>query len=147
MRDGLLLGGWARTGRLTGIITRLDADEVTIFEPGERTSATVRRGEVTAIPAGAVTVTVSVDLPLPHGVGEDSLRRWVAALTDPVLRERAAAALKDAGQDQAPALPNVNVVLTPADTSEAVCLCGATTPTRGANIECAACGRQAVAAP
>lgn len=146
--DELRLGAWARAGRLTGLVVGMDDDSVSVFEPGERRLAKVGRGEVQAVPAGAVRVTLSVDIPLPHGVGDETLRRWMAALTDPVLRDRAAAALRDAGMDTGPALPPVDDVLTPATGDDAVCLCGARTPADGrSEVACAACGRSAVPPP
>lgn len=144
----LRLGAWARAGQVTGLVVALDDASATVFEPGERRLATLARAQVQPVPAGAVRVTLSMEVPLPHGVGDATLRRWMAALTDPVLRERAATALEEAGMDTGPALPSVDDVLTPAAGDDAVCLCGARTPTAGRDeVACAACGRSAVVPP
>jgi hypothetical protein len=144
----LRLGMWARAGNLVGLVAAIGDDEVTLFDPGQRQMARVAPSELTLLPAGAVTVTVRVDLPLAHGLDEAELRRWVASLTDEVLREQAADALAHAGLDQAAALPAVRVDVQAAETSGAVCFCGARTPApEGAALPCSACGRQAVAPP
>ena len=143
-----LLGSWVRAGGVTGVVSGVHGDTVSVFEPSERRMATVQRADVEPVPAAAVRVTLTVDLPLPHGVGEDSLRRWVGALTDPVLRERAQEALQAADQDIGAALPTVDVTLTPSEGPAAVCLCGARTDPQGAaSVRCASCGRVAVAPP
>jgi hypothetical protein len=145
--DELLLGGWARSGAIVGLVAAVDGENVTLFDPGERTRTTVARGDVEAVPAGAVTVAVSVDLPVPHGVDEHTLRRWVATLTDSVIRDRAYAALAEAGLDEGAALPSVRVDVRPVD-SGSICLCGAKTPApAGAELRCTSCGRLAVGAP
>ncbi|MPZ86975.1 MAG: hypothetical protein GEU81_02670 [Nitriliruptorales bacterium] len=145
---GLRLGMWAKAGNLVGLVAAIGEDEVMLFDPGQRQIARVAPGELTLLPAGAVTVTVRVDLPLAHGLDEAELRRWVASLTDELLRERAAGALADAGLDGGAALPSVRVDVQAAETSGAVCLCGARTPApEGAAVPCSACGRQAVAPP
>lgn len=143
----LLLGGWARSGSVVGLVAELDGEQVTLFDPGERTRTTANREEVEALPAGGVTVSISVDVPVPHGVAEHTLRRWLASLTDPVLRDRAYAALAEAGLDEGAALPNVRVDVRPAE-GGSVCLCGARTPAPpGAELRCTNCGRLAVGAP
>jgi hypothetical protein len=148
MTDGPRLGSWARGGGITGLVTRIDDDEIALFEPGERRIAAVARAEVEQMPAAAVRITITGDLPLPHGVGEETLRRWAAALTDPLLRDRASAALEDAGQDVGPALPEMEVELLPAEGDDALCLCGARTPSPDQQpVACRVCGRQAVTPP
>jgi len=143
----LLLGGWARSGTIVGLVAAVDGEQVTLFDPGERTRTTVARTEVEAVPAGAVTVSVSVDLPVPHGIDEHSLRRWIASLTDPHLRDRALAALTESELDEGAALPSVRVDVRPVE-SGSVCLCGARTPApAGAELRCTSCGRLAVGAP
>lgn len=133
---------------MTGLVAAVEGERVTVFDPGARRQVTVAGAEVTPLPAGAVTVTVTVDLPLAHGLDEDELRRWVASLLDPVVRERAAEALLVAGLDQGAALPPVRLDVLAAQTSGAICLCGARTPAAsGAAVACMACGRQAVARP
>jgi hypothetical protein len=142
------LGSWARAAGLVGLVAAVDADSVTLFDPGERTMAHVARGEVEAVPAGAVTVTVTVDLPVPHGVDEQSLRRWAAALTDLTTRERAAQVLAEQGLDPGAALPNARVSVRAMEGTTAICLCGAKVPApEGARLPCPACGREAVGAP
>ena len=143
----LLLGAWARSQGMIGLVAALDAESVTLFHPGDRTQSTVPRAEVEVVPAGGVTLTVSVDLPVPHGIEEAALRRWVASLTDDVLRERAYAALTDANLDPGAALPSVRLDVAPV-ASGTVCLCGAKTPAPpGAEVRCSSCGRLAVGAP
>jgi hypothetical protein len=145
--DELLLGTWARSGEMVGLVAALDAEHVTLFDPTERQQTTVPRAEVAPVPAGAVTVSVTVNLPLPHGIAEEGLRRWVASLVDERVRDRAYAALHDAGLDEGAALPTARVDVAPVE-SGTVCLCGARTPgPAGAEIRCTACGRLAVGAP
>lgn len=145
--DELLLGGWARAGTFVGLIAAADGERVTLFDPGERQRTDVSPSDVTVLPSGAVTVRVAVDLPLPHGVDETTVRRWVASLVDLSLRERAYAALAEAGLDEGAALPDARVTVDPVDHGT-VCLCGARTPApAGAEIVCSNCGRLAVGAP
>ncbi len=142
------LGSWARTGGLVGLVAGVDGDRIRLFDPAERQAATVDRADVELLPAGAVTVTVTVDLPLPHGMDESAVRRWVAALTDLSLRDRAAAALTEQGLDPGAALPDARVTVDPVAGTTAVCLCGARVPApAGARLECPSCGREAVGAP
>lgn len=146
--DGPRLGSWARTGEMVGLVAAVAADEVALFDPAERQVARVPRGELQPVPAGAVTVTVTVDLPLAHGLDEDAVRRWTASLLDGVLRERAAAALTEAGLDPGAALPPAHVDVSASTTGGAVCLEGHRSPAPdGTAIACPACGREAVARP
>ena len=143
----LLLGSWAKSGSFVGLVVAADGETVTLFDPGERQRMDAPRPDVQALPAGAVTVSVTVDLPLPHGVDETTVRRWVASLTDLTLRERAYSALADAGLDEGAALPDARITVGPIDHGT-VCLCGARTPApAGAEIVCSNCGRLAVGAP
>ena len=143
----LLLGGWARSGQFVGLVVAADGETVTLFDPGERQRLDAPRADVDALPAGGVTVTVRVDLPLPHGVDETTVRRWVASLTDLTLRERAYAALAEAALDEGAALPDARITVDPIDHGT-VCLCGARTPApAGAELVCSNCGRLAVGAP
>jgi len=142
------MGAWARAGGLVGLVAASRDGEVTLFDPAARQMTRVPQAEVTLIPAGAVQVTLSVDLPLAHGLAEDDLRRWLATLTDPVLRERAYAALAEAGLDEGAALPVVRVDVRTPPSAGAICLCGARTPLAdGVTVACPACGRQAVSRP
>lgn len=146
--DGPRLGSWARSGDLVGLVAAVDADEVAVFDPAERQVVRVPRGELLPVPAGAVTITVAVDLPLAHGLGEDAVRRWTASLVDGVLRERATAALSAAGLDPGAALPEARVEVSASMTDGAVCLAGHRSPAPdGAAVACATCGRDAVARP
>lgn len=146
--DGPRLGSWARSGGLVGLVAAVTDDEITLFDPGERHMAAVPRDQVESVPAGAVTVTVTADLPVPHGVDEASLRRWIAALTDLDLRDRSATALRDAGLDAGAALPDARVSVRALEGTVAVCLCGAKVPApTGARIACPNCDREAVGPP
>lgn len=142
------MGAWARAGALVGLVAATRDGEVTLFDPAARQVTRVPEADITLVPAGAVRVTVSIDLPLAHGLDEDDLRRWVACLTDPLLRERAYAALAEAGLDEGAALPDVRVDVRTPESAGAICLCGARTPAPdGVSIACPACGRQAVSRP
>ena len=143
----LLLGSWARSGAAMGLVAAVDGESVTLFDPGDRTRTTVPRAAVEALPAGGVTVSLSVDLPLPHGIEDHTLRRWIASLADPHLRQRAHDALAEAGLDPGSSLPEVRLDVRAIE-SGSVCLCGARTPARaGAEMRCSRCGRLAVGAP
>lgn len=147
-QEPLALGAWARAGDLTGVVAAADADTVTLFDPGRRRMARVPHAEAVAVETGAVTVSLRVDLPLPHGLGEDALARWVASLADPAIRERARDALAEEGLDEGALLPEVRLDVEPAATSGAVCLCGARTPAPdGTHVVCRSCGREAAARP
>lgn len=144
----LRLGGWGRAGDLVGVVAALDDDGVTLFDPGERRMTRLPAADVLPLEAGAVTVSLRVDLPVPHGLGEQALIRWAASLADEDVRRRARAALAEAGIDEAVMLPQVRLDVEPVSTSGAVCLCGARTPAAdGTSVACAACGRQAVTRP
>jgi hypothetical protein len=136
----LRLGAWARSSGFIGLVAGHGDGEVALFDPAARQVTRVPAEAVEPIPAGAVSVTLRLEVPLAHGLAEDDLRRWVASLVDGVLRERAAAALHEAGLDQGPALPEVTVEVRPADGRDALCLAGHRTPP-GA---CVVCGREAV---
>ncbi|HVL99301.1 MAG TPA: hypothetical protein VM324_08420 [Egibacteraceae bacterium] len=143
-----LLGSWARASDVTGVVAALATDTVTLFDPGNRRMAEVSRADLTPLEAGAVTVAVHVDLPVPHGLSQEALLRWVASLADTVVRQRAREALTDAGLDDAVTLPDVRLDVQASTTGGALCLCGARTPTPdGTSAVCGACGRQAVAPP
>ena len=145
--DELPLGSWARAGTFVGLVVAAAGERVTLFDPGERQRTDVARAEVAPLPAGGVTVTVTADLPLPHGVDEATVRRWIASLTDLTLRERMYAALTDADLDEGAALPDARVTVNPV-ASGTVCLCGSRTPApAGSELICSNCGRLAVGAP
>ena len=129
-------------------MARVDGDRVTVFDPAQRRQHEVPAAAVTPVPAAAVRVTASVDLPVPHGLDEHDLRRWVAMLIDPVLRERAGAALAAAGLDPGVSLPMVTMSAIALDDGASRCLCGVTTastttaPAAATPAACPACGRQ-----
>lgn len=136
------LGQWGKAGELVGLVAAVDGDEVTLFDPAGRREATVSAASVTPLPAGAVRVTVSATLPVPHGLGEQELRRWVASLADDRVRQRALAALAEAGLDDGAARPEASVDVVPAETG--ACLCGESPDlAAGRNGACPACGRHA----
>lgn len=143
------VGAWARAGSFVGLVVAAPpGDHVTLFDPAERQSTRVASGSVERLPAGAVTVRLTIDLPLPHGLGEDALRRWGAVLIDPMLRERAREALNEAGLDPGPALPPVHVELVPAADTGHLCVAGHRTPAvDDADVTCGTCGRAAVGQP
>lgn len=142
------LGAWCRAEGMVGVVARVDGDRVTVFDPAQRRQLEVAASALHPVPAAAVRVTTSVDLPVPHGVDEHDLRRWIAMLTDPVLRERAGAALAAAGLDPGVSLPQVTVTATAFDDGAGRCLCGATTtsattaPADATPAACPRCGRQ-----
>lgn len=138
------VGGWARAGAVVGVVARIDGDTVTVFDPGGRRRHDASADDVRAVPAASVRVTVTVDLPLPHGLDETALRRWTAMLLDPVLRERAAEALEGDGLDPGVALPTPQVAATALRDGLARCLCGTTVPADPATTPpaCPSCGRQ-----
>lgn len=170
-----LLGSWARSEGFVGLVAAVqevatghgrpgsaDDAQVTLFDPGARQATTVASSDCEPLPAGAVTVTVTVDLPLAHGLAEPDLRRWIASLLDPAVREHAAAALKEAGLDGGAALPEARLDVTPAQDGGALCLAGHRTPAEGSAaqvsaagprppgggpVACATCGRAAVGPP
>ncbi len=141
------IGSWGRAEGFIGLVARHDDGEVTLFDPASRQATRALAGTVEPVPAGAVTVTVRLELPLAHGLAEGDLRRWVASLVDATLRERAVTALAEAGFDEGPALPPVSVEIRPADGDDALCLAGHRTPTAGQAVACAVCGREAVPPP
>ncbi|CAN5867046.1 hypothetical protein BH23ACT10_BH23ACT10_18310 [soil metagenome] len=139
------LGAWARADGFIGVVARTADGQVTLFEPGQRRQHTVAATAVERIPSAAVRVTVAVDLPVPHGVDESDLRRWVAMLTDPVLRARAAEALAAADLDDGVTLPEVTVTAVTIADGALHCLCGASTPATDGTpgtATCPQCGRQ-----
>ncbi len=142
------LGAWVRAENVIGLVAALEGDEVSVFDPIARVVTRVPADAAVALPAGAVTVSVSVDVPLPHGLEEDGVSRWVGALVDPLVRERAREALGDAGLDEGAALPPVRISVDPAAGGGAVCLAGHRTPAPdGSSLACPGCGREAVARP
>lgn len=144
----LRLGAWARTGDFTGVVAAVDDETVTLFDPGDRRVAQASRTDVVAVDSAALTVSLRVDLPVPHGLSEKTLMRWLASLAEPGVRARARNALTESDIDEAVMLPDVRVDVEPVSTSGAVCLCGARTPAPdGADVACARCGRHAVTRP
>lgn len=141
-------GAWVRTGGLLGLVVETTDDDVAVLNPGDRQLARVPPDEVEEVPAGSVQITASVVLPVPHGLEESSLRRWLAALIDPVLREAAADRTREAGLDDAAFTPEPRLEAVRPASSGAVCLAGHRVPAAdGTTVECPACGRAAVARP
>lgn len=94
------IGTWARAAGFVGIVAKVAEDgEVTLFNPGDRQVLRTAAGAAQPLPAGRIRVSVTVELDVPHGLGEESVTRWVAALTDPLLRERAREGLAEGGLD------------------------------------------------
>lgn len=133
---------------MVGLVARVDGDRLTLFDPARRRQHEVALADATPVPAAAVRVTATVELPVPHGLDERDLRRWIAMLADPILRERAGEALGGAGLDVGAALPPVDVTARALDDGRSRCLCGATTPSTttaphpATPPACPACGRQ-----
>jgi hypothetical protein len=147
-QDDPRLGSWARVGDFVGLVARVREEGVTLFDPGERQVTEVRREDLEPVPAGAIEVILRVDLPVAHGFDEERLRRWTTSLADPVLRGRAAEALRESGLDDGALLAPTRLSVTPSAAGGAVCLCGARTPAPPQSaVPCAACGRQAVSPP
>lgn len=123
-----LLGSWGRADGVVGVVARIAGERVTLFDPGQRREHTVAAADVERVPAAAVRVTLTADLPLPHGLDEADVRRWVAMLTDPVLRSRAAEVLTEAGLDIGVTLPTVEMTVHAHEDGRARCLCGGSAP-------------------
>lgn len=137
------LGAWARADGIIGVVARVADGRVTLFDPGQRRQHTVATDVLEHVPSAAVQVTTTVAVPLPHGLDETDLRRWVAMLTDPVLRDRARQALRDEQLDAGVTLPEVTVTATPLTDGALHCLCGAATPLGDSHAgACPRCGRQ-----
>jgi hypothetical protein len=110
MDRGMQIGTWARSGTFTGLVAAIAEDgTVTLFNPGDRQVLRADPGTVAGLPAGRVRVTVEVDLDIPHGLEEEALHRWVAALVDPILRDRARDALAEGGLDPSAFAPTATV--------------------------------------
>lgn len=137
------LGAWARADGIVGVVARVAGGRVTLFDPGQRRQHTVAADALQHVPSAAVRVTATVDVPLPHGLDETDLRRWMAMLTDPVLRDRARQALGDEQLDAGATLPEVTVTAMPLTDGALHCLCGAATPPGDSDTgACPRCGRQ-----
>ena len=110
------IGTWARAAGFVGIVAQVAEDgEVVLFNPGDRQVLRTAPEAAQALPAGRIRVSVAVELDVPHGLGEEAVTRWVAALVDPVLRERARATLAEGGLDATAFAvePDVEVVEVP----------------------------------
>lgn len=94
------IGSWARADGVVGIVSKVDPDgTVTVFNPGDRQMIVVPTAKCQPLPTGTVEARITVRLDVPHGLAEESMTRWVAALVDPVLRANARAALEEQGMD------------------------------------------------
>ncbi|CAN5122298.1 hypothetical protein BH23ACT9_BH23ACT9_33160 [soil metagenome] len=97
------LGTWVKAGSFVGIVAKVEDDgTVVLFNPGDRQMLRATPGTLQRVPTGTVRVQVGLDVEVPHGLGEDSLKRWLAALVDPVLRARAQESLAEEGLDGSP---------------------------------------------
>jgi hypothetical protein len=96
------IGRWVRASGFVGIVSAVEDDgTVVVFNPGDRQMLRATPGTLQPLPTGTVEVRVGVQVQVPHGLSEEALRRWVAAMLDPVLRERARDSLTDQGLDPA----------------------------------------------
>lgn len=110
------IGTWVRAGQLVGIVSKIEDDgTVVVFNPGDRQMLRATPGAVQSLPTGMVQMRVAVQVEVPHGLGEDSLKRWMAALIDPVLRTHAQATMIEHGLDDRPFLlePTIEVTEMP----------------------------------
>lgn len=97
------IGTWVKAGPLIGIVSKIEEDgSLVVFNPGDRQMMRATPGAVQALPTGMVQLRVAVQVEVPHGLGEDSLKRWMAALIDPVLRTHAQATMIEHGLDDRP---------------------------------------------
>ena len=97
------IGTWGRASGFVGIVVKKEEDgTLVLFNPGDRQMLRATPGVVQSLPTGAVEVTVSLQDDVPHGHSEDALKRWTAALLDPVLRQRGGESLREAGLDAGP---------------------------------------------
>lgn len=102
------IGTWVRAGGFVGIVSKVEqgpdgqSDTLVVFNPGDRQMIRATPGAVQALPTGRVRVAVQHEVDVPHGLSEEALTRWLAALIDPVLRERARERLAEAGLDGGP---------------------------------------------
>ncbi|WP_370324288.1 hypothetical protein [Euzebya sp.] len=94
------IGRWVRASGFVGKVAAVDDDgTLVLFNPGDRQVLRATPGTVQPLPTGTVRVTVTLDVEVPHGLAEESLRRWTAALIDPVLRSKGRESLEEAGFD------------------------------------------------
>ena len=107
------IGTWARAGGVVGIVSKVDDDgTITIFNPGDRQMIRATPGAAQALPTGTVDVRVALRMEVPHGLSEDSLKRWLAALIDPVIRTHAQATVSEKGLDDGPFMLDPTVQVT-----------------------------------
>ncbi|CAN5855400.1 hypothetical protein BH24ACT15_BH24ACT15_18010 [soil metagenome] len=102
------IGTWVRAGGFVGIVSKIEPgpdgepETLVVFNHGDRQIIRATLGAVQALPTGRVRVAVRHEVDVPHGLSEEALSRWLAALIDPVLRERARESLEEAGLDRGP---------------------------------------------
>lgn len=95
------------------MVSKVDPDgTITIFNPGDRQMVKASPTAVQPLPTGTVDVRVALRMEVPHGLGEDSLKRWLAALIDPVIRTHAQATVIEQGLDDAPFRLDPTVLVT-----------------------------------
>lgn len=110
---GMEIGTWVKAGPLVGIVSKVEGDgTVVVFNPGDRQMVRATRGAVQVLPTGTVQVRFGIQLDVPHGLGEDSLKRWMAALIDPVLRTHAQATMIEHGLDDRPFMLDPTIEIT-----------------------------------
>ena len=107
------LGTWVKAGPLVGIVSKMESDgTVVVFNPGDRQMVRAPRGAVQVLPTGRVQVRFALQLDVPHGLSEDSLKRWMASLIDPVLRTHAQATMIEHGLDDRPFMVDPTIEIT-----------------------------------
>ena len=107
------IGTWVKAGPLVGIVSKIEDDgSVVVFNPGDRQMVRASPSALQVLPTGTVQVRVGLQIDVPHGLGEESLKRWVAALIDPVLRTHAQATMIEHGLDDRPFMMNPTVEVT-----------------------------------
>ncbi|HUG84971.1 MAG TPA: hypothetical protein VMM13_10420 [Euzebya sp.] len=110
------IGTWVKAGPLIGIVSKIEQDgSLVVFNPGDRQMLRATPGAVQVLPTGTVQLRFALQIDVPHGLGEDSLRRWMAALIDPVLRAHAQATMIEQGLDDGPFMldPTIEVTEVP----------------------------------
>ncbi|MGI9018799.1 MAG: hypothetical protein ACR2HR_17125 [Euzebya sp.] len=112
------IGTWVKVSSFVGLLAAIEEDgTLVLFNPGDRQMLRATAGTAQALPSDWVDVTITHRVQVPHGLGEDALRRWLAALIDPVLRQRARESLVEQGLDTGAfdSEPSVDVRQKPAD--------------------------------
>lgn len=107
------IGTWVKAGTLVGIVSKVDDDGyLTVFNPGDRQMLRAHPTQVKELPTGTVEARIGLQVEVPHGLSTDSMKRWLAALIDPVIRTHAQATMIEHGLDDAPFRLEPTVVVT-----------------------------------